>query len=186
MMSQSLPKSTQDSTRGHTVTVRPFARLACLMAVAALVLSSCGSSSGSNSAPTTSQPSGAGPDLYVFAKCRVGDFRMPTQNVAGSVVDEVGEQVTISDNWPNVQSLSVTDFAIVFYNQGVEVGSVLAGPQQGSQDASTDLYPYPVYLTFGQSQTWTLAAGWSGKATICVVVRFVSSPRVPAGHFATT
>jgi hypothetical protein len=58
--------------------------------------------------------------------------------------------------------------------------------QQGVQDAATDLYPYPVILTFGQSQTWTLAAGWSGKATSCTVVRFVSSPHVPAGHFGTS
>ena len=156
------------------------------MALTAVALAGCGASSGGNATPTTKQPPSAGPPLYVIAKCRVGDFRLPTQNVAGSVVDEVGEQVTISDNWQDVQSLSVSDFAIVFYDHGVEVGSVLAGPQQGGQDAATDLYPYPVFLTFGQSQTWTLAAGWSGKATSCAVVRFVSSPGVPAGHFGTS
>ena len=66
------------------------------------------------------------------------------------------------------------------------MGSVLAGPQQGGQDAATDLYPYPVILTFGQSQTWTVAAGPSGKATSCTLVRFVSSPHVTAGHFGAS
>lgn len=164
--------------------MRRRVRLICLVAFAAVVLAGCGS--GGNATPTTTQPSGAGPPLYVIAKCRAGDFRLPTQNVAGSVVNEVGEQVTITDNWQDAQSLSVSDFAIVFYNHGVEVGSVLAGPQQGGQNAATDLFPYPVFLTFGQSQTWTLAAGWSGKATSCAVVRFSSSPRVPAGHFGTS
>ena len=65
------------------------------------------------------------------------------------------------------------------------MGSVAAGPQEGGQDAVTDMYPYPAYLTFQQSQTWTLAAGWKGTATSCTVVQLTSSPQVPKGQLGT-
>jgi hypothetical protein len=158
----------------------------------ALIASGCGSggasSQGSSSTTTSSAPSNppaAGPPLFVIASCKVGTFTMPTENEAGRTVSSAGEQVTVTDNWPSQTSVEVENFAVVFYNDGTEVGSILAGPQQGGQNAVTDLFPYPVYLTFGQSQTWTLAAGWTGVATSCRVVQFTSSPTVPLGHFGT-
>ena len=92
---------------------------------------------------------------------------------------EAGEQVTFTDYWWKQTAVEVTSFVVVFYDNGTEVGSAAAGPQSGGQDAVTDLYPYPVYMTDQQSQTWTLAAGWTGTATSCRVVEVTSSPQVP-------
>lgn len=111
---------------------------------------------------------------------------MPPENEAGNNVSLVGEQVTITDNWSAQSTVGIASLVVVFYDNGKEIGSTLAGPQNGGQDAATDLYPYPVYLTFRQSQTWTLAAGWQGTATSCVIAKVTSSPQVPQNRLGTS
>jgi hypothetical protein len=155
-------------------------RVVPLLAVSGLLLAACGSanaqSKGGSSASTLP---------LLTTSCRIGNYQMPTQNEAGKSVTQVGEQVTVTDNWSQESAVEVTGLVVVFYDHAKEVGSVAAGAQEGTQNAATDLYPYPVYLTFQQSQTWTLAAGWTGSASRCTVVKVTSSPQVPQSQLGS-
>lgn len=134
--------------------------------------------------PTTTIPS-AGPPLLMTATCKIGTYSFPTGNGNGTTQMLSGEQVSVADNWSNPPAVEIKSLVIVIYDGNTEVSSVVAGPQNGGQSAATDLTPYPVYLTFSQSQTWTLEAGWTGTASNCTVVRLSTSPQVPRGQFGT-
>jgi hypothetical protein len=119
----------------------------------------------------------------MLTSCAVGTYSIPSEITGREGITTAGEQVTVTDNWPEQSAVEVMGFVVVFYNAyGTEVGSVAAGPQEGFQNATTDMYPYPVYLTFEQAQTWTLEAGWTGVAASCTVVKLTSSPQVPQGQ----
>ncbi len=91
----------------------------------------------------------------------------------------------MTDNWPEETVVEVISLVVVFYDHGTEVGSILAseygdtGTASGASAYVNALDPAPVYLTFEQSQTWTLPAGWTGMANSCTVVALTSSPQVP-------
>ena len=136
------------------------------------------------SPPTSTIPS-AGPPLLMIATCKIGTYSFPTGNGDGTTEMLSGEQITVADNWSNPSAVEIKSLVIVIYNGNTEVSSLVAGPQSGFQDPRTNLYPYPVYLTFSQSQTWTLQAGWTGTASSCTVVKMSSSPEVPRGQFGT-
>lgn len=116
----------------------------------------------------------------MIASCKIGTFVVTEQGIP-----EPAEQITVTDNWAAQAAVGITQLVVVIYHYGSEVGSVVAGPQEGGQDAVSDLDPYPVYLTFGQSQTWTLEAGWHGTATSCTVPRITSSPQVPSDELGS-
>jgi hypothetical protein len=120
----------------------------------------------------------------MIATCSVGKYSIPSE-IGGKGAIQTGEQISVSDNWPEKKSVEITGLVVVFYDNGTEVGSVDAGAQNGGQNATNDLYPYPVYLTNSQSQTWTLEAGWQGTASSCTVVKVVSSPQVPQDQVGT-
>ena len=134
-----------------------------------------------STAATTATNPPARPHILVTTSCRVGTFLITEQGFS-----DPGERITVTDNWSAQPALGIATIVVVIYDNGTEVGSVVAGPQQGGQDAARDLDPYPVYLTFGQTQIWTLAAGWQGNATSCTVPTITSSPQVPLGQLGTS
>jgi hypothetical protein len=112
-------------------------------------------------------------------------FSFPTEDGDGPNEQFAGEQVTVTDNWSAETSVEVSKLAVVFYDNGREVGSVSAIANGGEESRSgasayvNALDPSPVFLTFRQSQSWTLPAGWTGTANSCRVVQVTSSPQVP-------
>jgi hypothetical protein len=127
----------------------------------------------------------AGPPLLMTVSCTIGTFTFPTGKGDGTTERLSGEQITVSDNWSNRPAVEIKSLVIVIYHGDTEVSSLVAGAQNGGQDAATDLNPYPVFLTFSQSQIWTLEAGWTGTASSCTVVRMSTSPQVPSSQFGT-
>ncbi|HXZ83046.1 MAG TPA: hypothetical protein VED84_04770, partial [Acidimicrobiales bacterium] len=115
-------------------------------------------------------------------------FSFPTEDGNGPDEPFAGERITVTDNWPAEAVVEVMSLVVVFYDDGTEVGSVLAseygntGSASGASAYVNALDPSPVYLTFEQSQTWTLPAGWTGIATNCKIVTLTSSPQVPQGQ----
>ena len=138
--------------------------------------------------PSVTSPPSAGPPLFVITSCKVGRYSFPTEDGNGPNEYFPGEMVEVADNWPAVNTLEIDRLVIVFYDNGTEVGSILAsqngatGSSSGASAFVNALAPSPVFLTFDQSQTWTLPAGWTGSASSCTVERLTTSPQVPQGH----
>lgn len=152
-----------------------FAILFGTVVIAAFVLLVNHYAFSQNANTTTTIPS-AGPPLLMLTSCKIGTFSFPIVNTSQSQQD-AGEKITVSDNWPTESTVEVMSLVVVFYDNGTEVGSILA-----SHNGTTyvnGLEPSPIYLTFGQSRTWTLLAGWTGSANSCTVVKLNTSPQVP-------
>lgn len=157
------------------------------VAASAILLDRYAFSNGASTS-TTAIPS-AGPPLLMLASCKVGSFNFPTEDGNGPDLKYAGEKITVSDNWYAKTTVAVASLVAVFYDNGTEVGSVLASANGNTESTSgasayvNALNPAPVYLTFSQSQSWILPAGWTGSATSCDVVKLTTSPQVPQDQF---
>ena len=135
-------------------------------------------------ASATTVPS-TGPPLLMTTSCTVGTYAFPTEDGNGPNQSFAGEQVTLADHWIGKRVVEVSSLVVVFYDGTKEVGSINAsangtqGSPSGASAYENALSPAPVHLTYQQSQTWTLPAGWTGTATNCTVVGLTSSPQVP-------
>lgn len=139
----------------------------------------------SHNANTTTTIPSAGPPLLMLTSCKIGTFLFPTANSNGLSQQYAGEKLTVSDNWNTESAVEVMSLVVVFYDNGTEVGSILAS-QNGNTESTSGalayvnaLNPSPAYLTPGQSRTWTLPAGWTGSANSCTVVKLNTSPQAP-------
>jgi hypothetical protein len=124
---------------------------------------------------TTSRPTTT---RFIPTSCEVGTYSLENEDGDAPNSLQAGERVTVEDNWGDQQVVEITGFVVVFYENGTEVGSVAVGPQEGFWSWPSNIDP--VYLTYQQSQTWTLVAGWTGTANSCTVVKVTSTPQVPA------
>jgi hypothetical protein len=124
---------------------------------------------------TCAQAPGHEPQLQAW--CTVGTYSLENEDGDAPNSLQAGERVRVLDDEPALADVQVSGFVLVFYNDGTEVGSIAAGPQNGTPDPTTDIDP--VYLTYQQSNSWTLVAGWTGTANHCAVVGVTSSPQVP-------
>jgi hypothetical protein len=153
-----------------------------ILVATSLSLAACGSS---NPSTSTTSISSASPPLLMLASCNVGNFSFPTEDGDGPNELFAGERISVTDNWSQKTTVEVKSLVAVFYDNGKEVGSLLAngtGDTESTSGASAfvnALNPSPVYLTLKQSQTWTLPADWTGLANRCDVIRITSSPQVP-------
>jgi hypothetical protein len=162
-----------------------FAILCALIVVAAsaFFIGRYADSKPSNRTSTTI--ASAGPPLLMLTYCKVGTYSFPTEDGNGPDQSFAGEVLTVMDNWNDKSDVEVVSLVVVFYDKSTEVGSILAsanGNTESSSGASAyvnALNPSPVYLTPGQSQSWTLPAGWTGSANRCTVVKLNTSPQVP-------
>jgi hypothetical protein len=143
------------------------------------------SNSTTSSTPKTTIAS-AGLPLLMTATCRIGTYSFPSDSGNGATQKLSGERIAVADNWSDPSAVEIKSLVIVIYDGDTEVSSLVAGPQRGGQDPETDLNPYPAYLTFSQTQTWTLRAGWTGAASSCAVVRMLTSPQVPSDQFGSS
>ena len=126
---------------------------------------------------TTTRPFVSAP-LFIATSCAVGTYSLENEDGNAPNSMQAGERVTVEDNWGDQRVVEITGFVVVFYDNGTEVGSVSVGPQEGFWSWPSNIDS--VYLTYGQSQTWTLVAGWTGTANRCTVVAVTSTPQVPA------
>ncbi len=152
-----------------------FAIIVGIVVVVVSVLVAHNHASSNHAKSTTTIPS-AGPPLLLLTSCKLGTFSFPIVNTSRSQ-QEAGEKLTVSDNWPTESTVEVTSLVVVFYNNGKEVSSILAS-KNGTTYAD-GLGPSATYLTLGQSQSWTLLAGWTGSANSCAVVKLNTSPQAP-------
>jgi hypothetical protein len=171
--------------RRRDITLKWAGGVFIFLIILGVVQGNFGASPSRNSSTSTSTIALVGPPLLMTASCKIGTYSFPSGDGNGTTQTLSGEQISIADNWSDASAVEIKSLVIVIYDGSKEVSSIVAGAQNGGQDAATDLNPYPVYLTFSQTQTWTLEAGWTGTASSCTVVRMSSSPQVPNGQFGT-